>query len=309
MPRPFISVALTTSSVEDSGLLARVLSVLATQDPSLRVEESPIGDQFIVSGTNESQLEHICNQVSQQCNIEIGSPKVIYLEKIRKPAEAEGKYIRQVGGRGNYAHVKLRREPLEEGSGFQFSNEITNGSIPHEFIDPVRLGTQEAMKAGVLRGYEMTDLSAVLCGGSYHDEDSDANAFKIAASKAFTDAARKAHPVVLEPFMSAQVDTPVEFLTNVFADLDSRRGRITNVEPHERVLRVHADAPMAELFGYSANLSRITRGFAVHSSQFVRYEASPDQGESDEDTSGVTANKPNSPRKGQRSAAANPERD
>jgi elongation factor G len=200
---------------------------------------------------------------------------VAYRETIRKAAEAEGKYIRQTGGRGQYGHVKLAVEPLEPGKGFEFVNKIYGGSIPREYIAPVEAGIKEAMEGGVLAGFEMVDLRATLLDGSYHEVDSSELAFKIAASMGFKEAARRGQPVLLEPVMSVEVVVPEEYMGDVIGDLNSRRGRIESLEARSGSQIIRAMVPLAEMFGYATNMRSRTQGRATYTMHFARYEETP----------------------------------
>lgn len=255
----------------------------------------------------ELQLEVICNRISQEYKIqlEIGEPQVIYLETIRKSAEAEGKYIRQIGGRGQYAHVRVRLEPGELGSGYQFASETTDAAIPRKFVQSANLGIQEAMKAGILMGNEMVDLRAVLSDGSFHEEDSNEMAFQIAASTAFKDAARRAYVVVLEPVMSVEVLTPEVFAGAIMNDLTSRRGLIEKMEQHagsQQSIKVFV--PLAEMLGYASHLRSIAPGRTECSLQFARYEVVTPSEDFGAEQAGVTANKPKGPKAGRGHATA-----
>jgi elongation factor G len=284
----------------------RALSALTQQDPTIRIKTEPVDGQTIISGTGELHLEVICDRILHEYKIEVdvGKPKVIYLETIRKQAEAEGKYIRQTGGRGQYAHVKLRLQPREAGNGYQFVDETKEGAVPPEFVEPVNFGIQEAMKGGVLAGHEMVDLRAILYDGSYHVGDSNEMAFKIAASTAFQEAARKASPVILEPVMSLEIVTPEDFAGTIMGDLSSRRGRVEDMEYRAGSLVVHAIVPLAEMFGYATRMRSITQGRAEYSMNFAHYEPAPPRDESGGDEAGVAANKPAGPKVGSGFAAA-----
>ncbi|MGC1644726.1 MAG: hypothetical protein WA741_02765 [Candidatus Sulfotelmatobacter sp.] len=225
-------MALRPKSNADHEKLQRVLNDLTLEDLVMRVETGPTDGVTIVRGISELHLQIICDRIVRERKIplDVGEFKVTYLETIRKKSEAEGKYIRQVGGRGNYAHVKVRLEPRNPGSGYEFVDEIKDGAVPAEFVEPVNLGIQQSMKGGVLAGHEMVDLRAVLYDGSSHEVDSNEMAFQIAGSMAFKEAARKADPVVLEPVMSIEVTTPEEFAGAILGDLSSRRGSIEGME-------------------------------------------------------------------------------
>jgi elongation factor G len=205
----------------------------------------------------------------------VGKPQVAYRETIRKKSQAEGKFIRQTGGSGQYGHVKIRLEPNEPGKGYEFVNEVTGGSIPKEFIKPVDQGMREAMLGGVLAGYEMVDVKAILYDGSYHDVDSNELAFKIAGSMAFKEAARKASPVLLEPVMSVEVVVPEEYMGTIIGDLNSRRGRIEGMEHRAGSQVIKANVPLSDMFGYATHMRSSTQGRATYSMHFNRYEEAP----------------------------------
>jgi elongation factor G len=254
--RPIVCVAIRPKANDDRESLDRALSDLAQQDPTMNINSQSSDAQIIIGGMGELHLQIICERILREYKIEINisKPEIIYLETIRKHAEAEGKYIRQTGGRGHYAHVKLRLDPREPGSGYQFVDEIVNAAVPPEFVEPVNLGIQQAMKGGILAGNEMVDLRAVLYDGSYHAEDSNEMSFKIAASMAFKEAARKADPVLLEPLMSVEIVTPEVFAGMVVGDLSRRRGQIEGMEHRAGSQVIRATVPMAELFGYTVYL-------------------------------------------------------
>jgi elongation factor G len=304
-----MSVAVRPMAEGDRENLHRALSDLTREDPTMRIGTGSKVDETTIWGMGELHLEIICDRLSRQYGfeMEVEAPKVIYLETIRRLSEAEAKYIRQIGGRGNYAHVKLRLEPVERGRGYQFVNETTDDTVPAEFVQSVNSGIKEAMKAGVFAGHEMIDLRAVLCDGSYHVEDSNEMAFMIVGSMAFKEAARKASPVVLEPLMSIEVFTPEDFAGAIMSDLSSRHGWIEGMKQHVDSQIIRATAPLAELIGYANHIRSITQGRASCSMHFARYEVAPDRGYPGADEAGVTANNPNSPRAGSGSAAAQPD--
>jgi elongation factor G len=297
--RPLICVAIRPSASDDRENVRRVLRDLAREDPAMRVETGRADRETIISGMGELHL-----QVEYKIPLDVDEFKVIYLETIRKKAEAEGKYIRQTGGRGQYAHVKIRLEPREPGSGYEFVGEIRDEAIPPEFVEPISLGIQDAMKGGVLAGHEMVDLRAVLYDGSYHVGDSSEIAFKIAGSMAFKEAAHKAGPVVLEPVMSVEVTTPEQFAGAILGDLSRRRGLIEGMESRAASQVIRATVPLATMIGYAQHMRSITQGRAEYSMNFARYEEAPRGGESGTDTAGVTANKPKRPKAGSGFAAA-----
>jgi elongation factor G len=247
---------------------------------------------------SESQLEQICDSVQEEWNIRLvkGEPKVIYHEAIRRSAEAEGKYIRQTGGRGNYGHCKIRLNPRTAGSGYEFLNEIRNGAIPEEFIEPINHGIREALEAGVLAGYPMVDLTASLYDGSWHETDSNAMAFRIAGSMAAKEAARRASPVLLEPVMSVEMNVPEEFLGTILHDLNQRRGRIESMEGRAGWRAMRAAVPLAELLGYARKMPESPRGKVESSVRFARYEPAARRDGDEGEQPGVTASLPGGPR-------------
>ena len=295
--RPIMSVAVSPGTSDDRQILQQALSDLARQDPTIKIETDPIDGQMIIGGMGELHLEMICDRILREYEVDVvvGEPKVIYLETVRTQAEAEGKYIRQTGGHGQYAHVRLRLEPGERGSGYQFVDQITEGAVPKEFVEPVNFGVQSAMKGGILGGHEMVDLRAVLYDGSYHLEDSNEMAFKIAASMAFKEAARRANPVILEPIMSVEVVTPEDFAGTIMGDLSFRRGQIKGMEHRAGSQVIQAVVPLAEMFGYATHIRSNTRGRAEYSMHFAGYDEAPRSGEPGGDEAGVTANKPKGP--------------
>jgi elongation factor G len=237
----------------------------------------------------------------------MGKPKIVYLETIRKSAEAEAKYIRQVGGRGQYAHVKISLEPAELGSGYQFIDKSPANAVPRKFVESIDSGIQEGMKTGILNGNAIVDVRAVLCDGSYHVEDSSEMTFKIAACMACKEAVRKANPVILEPLMSIDVVTPEDFAGLIMGDLSSHRGRIEGIEPSGGSVAIRAIAPLRELLGYALRLRAITQGRSSSSMRFARYAACPDSGESGPEEISVLANKPKGPPPKSGFAAATPD--
>jgi elongation factor G len=225
----------------------------------------------------ELHLEIIVDRMIREYKVEanVGKPQVAYRETIRSNAEAEGKYIRQTGGSGNYGHAKIRISPNEPGKGYEFSNDIKGGVIPKEYIKPIDQGIQDAMTRGVLAGYEMVDIKVSLYDGSYHDVDSNEMAFKIAGSMAFKEAARKAKPVLLEPVMDVEVTVPEEFMGTIIGDLNSRRGRIEGMEMVGGTQAIKATVPLSTMFGYATHMRSSTQGRANYSMQFKQYEEAP----------------------------------
>jgi len=276
---PVISVAVEPKTKADQEKMAMALAKLAQEDPTFKVHTDPDSGQTIISGMGELHLEIIIDRMMREYGVEanVGKPQVAYRETIRKHAEAEGKYIRQTGGRGQYGHVKIRIEPNEPGKGYEFINEIVGGVVPREYIKPVDQGMQEAMEGGVLAGYPMVDVKATLHDGSYHEVDSNEMAFKIAGSMAFKEAARRASPVILEPVMSVEVVTPEDFAGAIMGDLSARRGRIEGMEHRAGSQVIKAIVPLAEMFGYATHMRSQTQGRAEYSMHFARYEEAPRQ--------------------------------
>ena len=276
-PAPVISVAVEPKTKSDQEKMGVALGKLAQEDPTFRVSTDPDSGQTIIAGMGELHLEIIIDRMMREFNVQanVGKPQVAYRETIRKHSEAEGKYIRQTGGSGQYGHVKIRIEPNEAGNGYEFINDIVGGTVPREYIKPVDQGIREAMEGGVLAGYEMVDVKATLYDGSYHEVDSNEMAFKIAASMAFKEAARKASPVLLEPVMSVEVVVPEEFMGTIIGDLNSRRGRIEGIEHRAGSQVIKAMVPLSEMFGYATNMRSSTQGRATYSMHFARYEEVP----------------------------------
>jgi elongation factor G len=274
---PVISVAVEPKTKADQEKMGMALGKLAQEDPTFKVHTDPDSGQTIISGMGELHLEIIVDRMMREYKVEanVGKPQVAYRETIRKKAEAEGKYIRQTGGRGQYGHAKIRLEPQEPGKGYEFVNDIIGGSVPKEFIKPIDQGIREAMEGGVLAGDEMVDVKATLYDGSYHDVDSNEMAFKIAGSMAFKEAARKASPVLLEPVMSVEVVTPEDYAGVIMGDLSSRRGRIEGMEHRAGSQVIKAIVPLAEMFGYATHMRSSTQGRAEYSMHFARYEEAP----------------------------------
>jgi elongation factor G len=275
-PAPVIAVAVEPKTKGDQEKMGFALSRLAQEDPTFRVSTDPDSGQTIIEGMGELHLEIIVDRMMREYKVEanVGKPQVAYRETIRKNSEAEGKFIRQSGGKGQYGHVKIRIEP-NPAKGYEFVNDITGGSIPKEYIKPVDAGIKEAMEGGVLAGYEMVDVKVTLYDGSYHEVDSSEMAFKIAGSMAFKEAAKKASPVLLEPVMSVEVVVPEDFLGTIVGDLNSRRGRIEGMEHRAGSQVVKAMVPLSEMFGYATNMRSSTQGRATFSMHFSRYEEAP----------------------------------
>jgi elongation factor G len=276
-PAPVIAVAVEPKTKSDQEKMGVALGKLAQEDPTFKVNTDPDSGQTIIAGMGELHLEILVDRMMREFNVQanVGKPQVAYRETIRKQAQAEGKYIRQTGGSGQYGHVRIRLEPNLPGKGYEFINDVVGGVIPKEFIKPVDQGIREAMEGGVLAGYEMVDVKATLYDGSYHDVDSNEMAFKIAGSMAFKEAARKASPVLLEPVMSVEVVVPEEYMGTIIGDLSSRRGRIEGIEHRAGSQVIKAMVPLAEMFGYATNMRSSTQGRATFSMYFSRYEEAP----------------------------------
>ncbi|MGZ4789381.1 MAG: elongation factor G [Terriglobales bacterium] len=275
-PAPVIAVAVEPKTKSDQEKMGLALARLAQEDPTFRVSTDQDSGQTIIEGMGELHLEIIIDRMMREYKVEanVGKPQVAYRETIRKNSQAEGKFIRQSGGKGQYGHVKIRMEP-NPGKGYEFENEITGGSIPKEFIKPIDAGIKEAMEGGVLAGYEMVDVKVILYDGSYHEVDSSEMAFKIAGSMAFKEAAKKASPVLLEPVMSVEVVVPEDFLGVIVGDLNSRRGRIEGMEHRAGSQVVKSMVPLSEMFGYATHMRSSTQGRATYSMHFARYEEAP----------------------------------
>jgi elongation factor G len=276
-PAPVIAVAVEPKTKADQEKMGMALAKLAQEDPTFRVHTDPDSAQTIISGMGELHLEIIVDRMMREYKVEanVGKPQVAYRETIRGSAEAEGKYIRQTGGSGNYGHAKIRIEPNEPGKGYEFSNDTKGGAIPKEYIKPIDQGIQDAMTRGVLAGYEMVDIKVSLFDGSYHDVDSNEMAFKIAGSMAFKEAARKAKPVLLEPMMDVEVTVPEEYMGTIIGDLNSRRGRIEGMEMVGGSQAIKATVPLSTMFGYATHMRSSTQGRANYTMQFKQYEEAP----------------------------------
>jgi elongation factor G len=277
-PEPVISVAIEPKTKADQDKLGEALSKLMDEDPTFRVTVDEETGQTLISGMGELHLEIIVDRLRREFRVEanIGKPQVAYKETIRKKARAEGKFIRQTGGRGQYGHVWIEIEP-NRGKGYEFIDAIVGGVIPKEFIPAVDQGIREAMQNGIIAGYPVVDVKVTLFDGSYHEVDSSDLAFKIAASIAFKEAAKQAEPVLLEPIMEVEVVTPDEYLGDVIGDLNSRRGRIEGINMRKDGQVVKALVPLAEMFGYATRLRSITQGRAIYTMQFHHYEEVPQQ--------------------------------
>jgi elongation factor G len=276
-PKPVIEVAVEPKTKADQEKMGLALGKLAQEDPTFNVRTDIDSGQTIIAGMGELHLEIIVDRMMREYKVEanVGKPQVNYRETIRAKSEAEGKYIRQTGGSGNYGHCKIRISPNESGKGYEFSNDIKGGTIPKEYIKPIDQGIQEAMQGGVLAGYEMVDVKVSLYDGSYHEVDSNEMAFKIAGSIAFKEAARKAKPVLLEPVMAVEVIVPEDYMGAIIGDLSSRRGRIEGMEMVGNTQAIRATVPLSTMFGYATHMRGATQGRANYSMQFKQYEEAP----------------------------------
>lgn len=276
-PDPVIDIAIEPKTKADQEKLGISLARLAEEDPTFRVHSDPETGQTIISGMGELHLEIIVDRLLREFKVEanVGKPQVAYRETIRKPVKAEGKFVRQTGGHGQYGHVWLELEPLEPGAGFQFENKIVGGVVPKEYIGPVEAGIKDAMQTGVLAGYPMVDIKAKLVDGSYHEVDSSEMAFKIAGSMAFKDGAKKASPVLLEPIMKVEITTPEEYMGDIMGDFNSRRGRIEGMEARPGAQIIRGQVPLSEMFGYATTIRSVSQGRAVYVMSFSHYEEVP----------------------------------
>jgi elongation factor G len=278
-PEPVISQAVEPKTKADQEKMGMALSRLAQEDPSFRVHTDEESGQTIISGMGELHLEIIVDRMKREFTVEanVGKPQVAYRETIRKVCEeVEGKFVKQSGGRGQYGHVVLKLEPLPPGGGYQFVDAIKGGVVPREYIPAVDKGIQETLPSGILAGYPVVDVKATLFFGSYHDVDSNENAFRMAASMAFKDGMRKASPVLLEPMMAVEVETPEDYAGTVMGDLSSRRGMLQGMDDMVGGGKViKAEVPLAEMFGYATNLRSLTQGRATYTMEFKHYSEAP----------------------------------
>ncbi|ALA57631.1 elongation factor G [Nitrospira moscoviensis] len=278
-PEPVIAMAIEPKTKQDQEKMGFALQKLAQEDPSFRVRTDEETAQTIIAGMGELHLEIIVDRLLREFKVEanVGKPEVAFRETIRRKAEAESKYIKQTGGRGQYGHVVLTVEPSEAGKGFEFVNKIVGGAIPKEFIPAVEKGVKERMETGVIAGYPLRDIRVTLTDGSYHDVDSNEMAFKIAASMGFADACKKADPVLLEPIMKVEVLVPQEFMGDVIGNLNGRRGKVQGMKVRAGAQAIEASVPLSEMFGYATDLRSRTQGRATYSMEFDRYDQVPRQ--------------------------------
>ena len=277
-PEPVISVAVEPRTKSDQEKMGVALSKLAQEDPSFRVRSDEESGQTIISGMGELHLDIIVDRMKREFSVEanVGAPQVAYRETIRKFVEkAEGKFVRQSGGRGQYGHVVLKLEPQEPGSGYEFVNEIVGGVVPREYIGAVDKGIREQMQGGVLAGYPVVDIKVTLYDGSYHDVDSSEMAFKIAGSMGFRSGAIAGGAVLLEPVMKVEVVTPEENMGDVMGDLNRRRGQVQGMDDNPSGKIIRAEVPLAEMFGYATDLRSATQGRATYTMEFSKYAEAP----------------------------------
>ena len=277
IPEPVISVAVEPKTKQDMEKLSKALQALSEEDPTFRVNVDPETNQTVIAGMGELHLEILVDRMMREFKVEanVGAPQVAYRETIRKPVRAEGKFIRQSGGKGQYGHVVIELEPGEVGTGFVFVSKIVGGTVPKEYINPSEQGMKEACENGILAGYPVIDLKATLVDGSFHDVDSSEMAFKIAGSMAIKTAVMKATPVLLEPMMKVEVEVPEDFIGNVIGDLNSRRGQIEGQGTEQGLAKVSAKVPLAEMFGYATDIRSKTQGRGIFSMEFSHYEETP----------------------------------
>jgi elongation factor G len=277
IPEPVISVAVEPKTKQDMDKLSKALQSLSEEDPTFRVSTDPETNQTVIAGMGELHLDILVDRMLREFKVEanIGAPQVAYRETIRKATTAEGRFVRQSGGKGQYGHVVVELEPSEEGSGFEFVSKIVGGVIPKEFISPAEEGMKEACESGILAGYPVIDLKVTLVDGSYHEVDSSEMAFKIAGSMAIKEAVMKASPVLLEPMMKVEVEVPEDFLGDVMGDLNSRRGHIEGMGSDDGIAKVTAHVPLAEMFGYATDIRSKTQGRGIFSMEFSHYGEVP----------------------------------
>ena len=278
-PEPVISQAVEPKTKADQEKMGIALGRLAQEDPSFRVRTDEESGQTIISGMGELHLEIIVDRMKREFGVEanVGKPQVAYRETIRKPVEdVEGKFVRQSGGKGQYGHVVLKIEPQEPGKGFEFVDAIKGGVVPREFIPAVKKGIEDTLPNGVLAGYPVVDVKVTLTFGSYHEVDSNENAFKMAASMGFKDGCRKASPVILEPMMAVEVETPEDYAGSVMGDLSSRRGMVQGMDDMPGGGKIiKAEVPLSEMFGYSTTLRSMSQGRATYTMEFKHYSEAP----------------------------------
>jgi elongation factor G len=276
-PEPVLSISIEPKTRIDQDKLGEGLQKLTEEDPTFKVTHNEETGQTIISGMGELHLEVLINRLISEFGVGVkeGKPRVAYKETITVPVQAEGKFVRQTGGHGQYGHVWLALEPLKRGSGVQFVNQIKGGIMPKQYIPAVAAGIKEAIETGVLAGYPIVDIKATLYDGSYHDVDSSELAFKMAASIGLKEGVKKAKPILLEPIMKLEVATPEQFLGDIIGDLNSKRGHIEHIQTQGELYVINCFIPLAETFGYATRLRSLTQGRATHSLEFHQYRELP----------------------------------
>jgi elongation factor G len=277
IPEPVISVAVEPKTKQDMEKLSKALKALSEEDPTFRVSIDPETNQTVIAGMGELHLEILVDRMLREFKVEanVGAPQVAYRETVRKAVKAEGKFIRQSGGKGQYGHVVIELQPGETGSGFEFVSKIVGGTVPKEYIAPAEQGMREACESGILAGYPLIDVKVTMVDGSYHDVDSSEMAFKIAGSMAIKEAVMKASPVLLEPVMKVEAEAPEEFLGSVMGNLISRRGHIEGQTVEQGIAKVTTKVPLAEMFGYATDIRSMTQGRGTFTMEFSQYDEVP----------------------------------
>jgi elongation factor G len=276
-PEPVIHIAVEPKTKDDQDRMGEALAKLAEEDPSFRMRYDQETGQTIISGMGELHLDVIVDRMKREFRVEanVGKPEVAYKEAIKSSAKAEGRFVRQTGGHGQFGVARVEIEPLERGAGFEFVDKVVGGEVPKQFIKPIEEGVRSALESGVLAGYPVIDVRVILIGGDYHDVDSSEMAFKTAGSMAFQAAMEKATPVLMEPLMKLEISTPEEFYGDVLGDISARRGQITEYDQRGNLKVIRALVPLAETFGYATDLRSLTTGRASYSMEFERYEEIP----------------------------------
>jgi elongation factor G len=276
-PEPVIQLALEPKSTEDADKLVQALQKLSVEDPSFRVNTDGETGQMIIAGMGELHLEIIVDRLKREHKVEanVGKPQVAYRETVTKTAEAEGKYIKQVGGKGQYGHVKLRVSPNAQGKGFTYVNSMKGGVVPKEFFGPIQAGVTSALSRGVVAGYPIVDINVDVYDGSFHEVDSDEIAFQIAGSMAFSDACKAADPALLEPVMKVEIVVPIEYMGSVIGDVNQRRGNVRGMNQRANAQVIDADVPLSQMFGYVDALRTLTQGRGTYTMQFGAYATIP----------------------------------
>ncbi len=282
-PDPVIHIAIEPKTKVDQEKMGMAMQKLAEEDPTFRIHTDEETLQTIISGMGELHLEIIVDRMKREFGVEanVGAPQVAYKETVRQSAEAEGKHVKQSGGKGQYGHCWVRIEPQEEGKGFEFVDEVKGGTIPREYIPAIQKGIKESLDRGIVAGYPLVDIKATVFDGSYHEVDSSELAFKLAGSLAFQEACKKAHPVILEPIMSVEVTTPEEYMGDVIGDLSAKRGQIQEMTDRGNAKIVRAMVPLSSMFGYATALRSMSQGRAAYAMEFHHYAECPKNIEAD----------------------------